>query len=206
MAIYWFWILIFEYIIYVESLEATNICISCRVSSAEAEGNDGVFCTSDSINVLDFRQPSGIAFKMPKVGVDVQSAISRGDSIYIGCSSLKSASRKQYSSQIQQFSLRKQRLFSTYTLPESNAHSHFTALTQVWGNSDYVMGVCGLGLFVFDSLSDDGLPSYAMDYNSSQDVKEIIGPDDMYNPSFDYLSSRFLLISKDRPAQWRYLF
>ncbi|XP_047945419.1 KIN14B-interacting protein At4g14310 [Salvia hispanica] len=177
-----------------------------RVSSAEAEGNDGVFCTSDSINVLDFRQPSGIALKIPKVGVDVQSAFSRGDSIYIGCSTLTSAAKKQYSSQIQQFSLRKQRLFSTYMLPESNAHSSFTALTQVWGSSNYVMGVSGLGLFVFDSLKDDGLPSYTMDYNSSQNVKEIIGQDDMYYPSFDYLSSRVLLISKDRPAQWRYLF
>ncbi|KAL1561712.1 KIN14B-interacting protein-like protein [Salvia divinorum] len=177
-----------------------------RVSSAEAEGNDGVFCTSDSINVLDFRQPSGIALKIPKVGVDVQSAFSRGDSIYIGCSTLTSAAKKQYSSQIQQFSLRKQRLFSTYKLPESNAHSHFTALTQVWGNSNYVMGVSGLGLFVFDYLKEDGLPSYAMDYNNSQNVKEIIGPDDMHYPSFDYLSSRVLLISKDRPAQWRYLF
>lgn len=189
-----------------ESLAATDLYILYRVSSAEAEGNDGVFCTSDSINVLDFRQPSGIALKIPKVGVDVQSAFSRGDSIYIGCSTLTSAAKKQYSSQIQQFSLRKQRLFSTYMLPESNAHSSFTALTQVWGSSNYVMGVSGLGLFVFDSLKDDGLPSYTMDYNSSQNVKEIIGQDDMYYPSFDYLSSRVLLISKDRPAQWRYLF
>ncbi|XP_057794931.1 uncharacterized protein LOC131011152 isoform X1 [Salvia miltiorrhiza] len=51
------------------------------ISSAEAEGSDGVFCTSDSINVLDFWQPLGIAFKIPKVGVDVQSAFSLGDSI-----------------------------------------------------------------------------------------------------------------------------
>lgn len=155
--------------------------------------------------MLDFRLPSGIGLKIPKVGVDVQSAFSRGDSIYIGCSSLKSAAKKQYSSQIQQFSLRKQRLFSTYTLPESNAHSYVTALTQVWGSSSYVMGVCGLGLFVFDSQKDEGLPSFTMDYSSSQNM-EIIGPDDMCNPSFDYLSSRVLLISKDRPAQWRYLF
>ncbi|KAL8491070.1 hypothetical protein ACS0TY_022914 [Phlomoides rotata] len=177
-----------------------------RVSSSEVEGNDGVFCTSDSINVLDFRQPSGIALKIPKVGVNVQSAFSRGDSIYIGCSSLKSAGKQQYTSQIQQFSLRKQQLFSTYTLPESNAHSHFTALTQVWGNSSLVMGVCGLGLYVFDSLKDDGLPCFTMDYSRSQNVKEIIGPDDMYCPSFDYLASRILLISKDRPARWKYLF
>ncbi|KAK6145927.1 hypothetical protein DH2020_019796 [Rehmannia glutinosa] len=170
-----------------------------RISSMEAEGNDGVFCTPDSINVLDFRHPSGIGLKIPKVGVNVHSAFSRGDNIYIGCSSLKSAQKKHYSSQIQQFSLRNQRLFTTYTLPESNAHDHFTELTQVWGNSSLVMGVCGLGLFVFDSLKADGLPS---NYVSTQNVKEIIGPDDMYCPSFDYLASRVLLISKDRPAQW----
>ncbi|KAK6161250.1 hypothetical protein DH2020_004631 [Rehmannia glutinosa] len=149
-----------------------------RISSSEVEGNDGVFCTSDSINVLDFRQPSGIALKIPKIG-----------------------SR----SQIQQFSLRTQRLLSTYALPESNAHDHFTALTQVWGNSSLVMGVCGLGLFVFDSLKDNGMPSFSMDFGSTQDAKEIIGPDNMYAPSFDYLASRVLLISRDRPACWRYL-
>ncbi|KAK6161269.1 hypothetical protein DH2020_004650 [Rehmannia glutinosa] len=173
-----------------------------RISSSEVEGNDGVFCTSDSINVLDFRQPSGIALKIPKIGVNVQSAFSRGDSIYIGCTSLSSSVKKQSSSQIQQFSLRKQRLLSTYALPESNAHDHFIALTQVWGNSSLVMGVCGLGLFVFDSLKDDGMSSFSMDFGSTQDAKEIIGPDNMYAPSFDYLASRVLLISRDRPACW----
>ncbi|KAL0349047.1 UNVERIFIED_CONTAM: KIN14B-interacting protein [Sesamum angustifolium] len=93
----------------------------------------------------------GRGLKIPKVGVNVHSAFSRGDSIYIGCTSLSSATKKQSSAQIQHFSLRKQRLVSTYFLPESNAHHHFTALTQVWGNSNLVMGVCGLGLFVFDS-------------------------------------------------------
>ncbi|KAL0376810.1 UNVERIFIED_CONTAM: KIN14B-interacting protein [Sesamum calycinum] len=116
----------------------------CRISSSEAEGNDGVFCTPDSINVLDFRQPSGIGLKIPKVGVNVHSAFSRGDSIYIGCTSLSSATKKQSSAQIQHFSLRKQRLVSTYSLPESNAHHHFTALTQVWGNSNLVMEFVGL--------------------------------------------------------------
>ncbi|KAL7081257.1 hypothetical protein ACP275_14G028300 [Erythranthe tilingii] len=172
-----------------------------RISSAEAEGNDGVFCTSDSINVLDFRSPSGIGLKIPKVGVSVQSAYSRGDSIFIGCSSLKSAVKKQYCSEIQQFSLRKQRIVSTFALPESNASSNYAALAQVWGNSNFVMGVCGLGLFVFDSFKEDGL----MSLKSPINVKEAIGPDDMYYPSFDYSSSRVLLISKDRPAQWRYL-
>ncbi|KAI3469792.1 hypothetical protein Pfo_026455 [Paulownia fortunei] len=175
-----------------------------RISSSELEGNDGVFCTPDSINVLDFRQPSGIGLKIPKVGVNVRSAFSCGDSVYIGCNN-SSTGKKQSSSQIQQFSLRKQKLLSTYALPESNAHDHFTALTQVWGNSSLVMGVCGLGLFVFDSLKDDGLPSFSMDFGTTQNVKEIIGPDDMYSPSFDYLASRVLLISRDRPACWRYL-
>ncbi|XP_022887175.1 KIN14B-interacting protein At4g14310-like [Olea europaea var. sylvestris] len=176
-----------------------------RVSSSEVEGNDGVFCTPDSINVLDFRHPSGIGLKIPKVGVNVESVFSRGDSIYIGCTNLRSTGNNQSCSQIQQFSLRKQRLFSTYVIPESDAHYNFKALTQVWGNSSHVMGVCGLGLFVFDSLKDDGMPCFAMDYGNTQNVKEIIGPDDMYSPSFDCSASRILLISRDRRALWRYL-
>ncbi|CAN4120558.1 unnamed protein product [Withania somnifera] len=173
-----------------------------RVSSSEVEGNDGIFCTSDSINVLDFRHPSGIGLKIPKIGANVQSAFARGDSLYLGCTTVKSAVKRQVSSQIQQFSLRKQRLCNTYVLPESNAHSHYMALTQVWGNSNLVMGVCGLGLFVFDTNKDDTL----LDQNNGQNLREAIGPDDLYSPSFDYLSSRVLLISRDRPAMWRYMF
>ncbi|KAK6161259.1 hypothetical protein DH2020_004640 [Rehmannia glutinosa] len=139
-----------------------------RISSSEVEGNDGVFCTSDSINVLDFRQPS-VAFPNPTVLITHTEA------------------------------------FKHLRFAESNAHDHFTALTQVWGNSSLVMGVCGLGLFVFDSLKDNGMPSFSMDFGSTQDAKEIIGPDNMYAPSFDYLASRVLLISRDRPACWRYL-
>uniref|UniRef100_A0A0V0IRF1 Putative ovule protein n=1 Tax=Solanum chacoense TaxID=4108 RepID=A0A0V0IRF1_SOLCH len=178
-----------------------------RASSSEVEGNDGVFCISDSINVLDFRHPSGIGLKIPKIGANVQSVFARGDSLYLGCTTVKSAVKRQVSSQIQQFSLRKQKLCNTYVLPESNAHSHYTALTQVWGNSNVVMGVCGLGLFVFDSNKDDALQSLnALDQNNGQNLREAIGPDDLYSPSFDYLSSRVLLISRDRPAMWRYMF
>lgn len=176
-----------------------------RASSSEAEGNDGVFCTADSINVLDFRQPSGIGLKIPKIGVSVQSLSSRGDTVYLGCSSVVSAVKKQVQSQVLQFSLRKQKIVSTYTLPESNTHSHHKALTQVWGNGNMVMAVCGLGLFVFDALKDDGLPSFVSDYSSPQNAREIIGPDDLYSPSFDCLSSQILLISRDRPAMWRHL-
>ncbi|GAB4850872.1 hypothetical protein Ancab_030173 [Ancistrocladus abbreviatus] len=176
-----------------------------RVSSSEAEGHDGVFCTTDSINILDFRQPSGIGLKIPKLGVTAQSVFSRGDSIFLGCSNLQSVGKKQVSSQVQEFSLRRQKLVHSYVFPESNAHSHHAALTQVWGNSNLVMGVCGLGLFIFDALRDEGLPSFATEYGSPQKVREIIGPDDLYAPTFDYLSSQILLISRDRPAMWRHL-
>ncbi|XP_024983980.1 KIN14B-interacting protein At4g14310 [Cynara cardunculus var. scolymus] len=174
-----------------------------RVSSSEAEGNDGVFCTPDSINVLDFRHPSGIGLKIPKYGTNVHSVFSRGDSIYLGCSGSPSAARKPTSAaQIQHFSLRKQKLLSTYALPESNAHPHYKAVTQVWGNSNLAMGVCGLGLFVFDALKDDGLRLLGSDHGK---VRETIGPDNLYCPSFDYLGSRALLISRDRPAIWKYM-
>ncbi|XP_076951712.1 KIN14B-interacting protein At4g14310-like [Bidens hawaiensis] len=174
-----------------------------RVSSSEAEGNDGVFCTSDSINVLDFRHPSGIGLKIPKNGTTAHSVFSRGDSIYLGCSgSSSSTTRKPPSAaQIQQFSLRKQKPLTTYNLPESNSHPHYKAITQVWGNSNVTMGVCGSGLFVFDALKDDGMKPTM----SGETVRETVGPDNLYCPTFDYMGSRALLISRDRPAYWKYL-
>ena len=181
----------------------TNGCLwICRASSSEAEGNDGVFCTSDSINIIDFRHPTGVGFKIPKLGVSAQSVFSRGDSIYIGCTNLRSSMKKQSSSQIQQFSLRKQRLVSTYALPESKTEN--TTIAQVWGNSNFVMGLCGLGLFAFDAF-DDQMQSCTSDFGIIQQVSQVIGPDYLYSPSFDYLGSRVLLISRDRPAMWRYL-
>ncbi|CAI8601839.1 unnamed protein product [Vicia faba] len=179
-----------------------------RVSSSEAEGNDGVFCTSDSINILDFRQASGIGLKIPKHGLNIQSIFSRGDSVFLGCTTSNPTGKKQPSSLIQQFSLRKQELFSTYAFPESNVHSHYAAVSQVWGNSDFVMGVCGLGLYVFDATKDDVASRVLnMDYdtNNGENFREVVGPDDLYWPSFDYMGSRSLLISRDRPAMWRHL-
>lgn len=70
------------------------------------------------------------------------------------------------------------------------------------------MGISRLGLFVFDSVKDDSLHifSSSADYScASPKVREVIGPDDLYSPSFDYSSSRTLIISRDRPALWRYL-
>lgn len=175
------------------------------MSSSEAEGNDGVFCTSESINILDFRQPSGVGLRISKHGLNAQSIFTRGDSIFLGCFSASSIGKKQSSSMLQQFSLRKQGLFSTYALPESNAHSHHSAITQVWGNSNFVMGVCGLGLFVFDAQKEDPMRAFNMDSTNTQSINQVIGPDDLYWPSFDYSGSRALLISRDRPAMWKHL-
>ncbi|GKU85722.1 hypothetical protein SLEP1_g348 [Rubroshorea leprosula] len=174
-----------------------------RVSSSEVEGNDGVFCTPDSINILDLRHPSGIGAKIPKTCSNVHSVFSRGDSVFLGCTNVKSAGLKQPCSQVQQFSLRRGRLYAAYSLPESNAHLHHSAIKQVWGSSNHVMGVCGLGLFAFDaSMDDNPLPSPG-DYGATP--RETIGTDDLYSPTFDYLSSRVLLISRDRPALWKHI-
>ncbi|XP_010264983.1 PREDICTED: uncharacterized protein LOC104602833 [Nelumbo nucifera] len=176
-----------------------------RVSSSEAEGNDGVFCTQDTINVLDFRLPSGVGLRISKLGVSVQSVFSRGDTVFLGCTNWRSVAKEMPRPRVQQFSLRKGRLVSTFVLPELNAHSHYSAITQVWGNSNFVMGVCSLGLYVFDALKDDGMQPLTVSHENTQKVKDIIGPDDLYSPSFDYMTSRVLLISRDRPALWRHL-
>ncbi|XP_058094648.1 KIN14B-interacting protein At4g14310 [Magnolia sinica] len=176
-----------------------------RVSSSEAEGNDGVFCTHETINILDFRLPSGVGLKITKHGMNSHSVFSRGDSVFLGSIGARSTAKDQPRSLVQHFSLRKGKLIGTYVLPESNAHFHHSSITQVWGNSNLVMATCGLGLFVFDTLKDDGPQSFSTDHGNAGEVREIIGPDDLYRPSFDYLGSRVLLISRDRPAQWRYL-
>ena len=152
------------------------------------EGNDGAFSTDEEVNVVDLRLPSGIGLKIPKkLGINAEESIfSRGDSVYLGCSESTA-----FGSVIHQFSLRKGKMAASYKLPKVNSQ---VAVTQVWGNSKVVMGVCGMGLFVFDDISNEGVDSC-----------EVFGPEDLYCPSFDFLGSRVLLISRDRPAMWRYL-
>ncbi|XP_068663078.1 KIN14B-interacting protein At4g14310-like [Aristolochia californica] len=175
-----------------------------RVSSSEVEGNDGVFCTNETVNVLDFRLPSGVGLKMSKNGASNCSSIfSSGDSIFLGVTDTRL--KHNMFSQVQQFSMRKGKLISTYALPESNTHAHHSCLTQVWGHSQFVMGVCGWGLFVFDTSKDVGIPCSSVNNENTRYVRQVIGPDNLYSPSFDYLASRVLVISRDRPALWRYL-
>ncbi|XP_072986295.1 KIN14B-interacting protein At4g14310 [Typha latifolia] len=177
-----------------------------RVSSSEVEGNDGVFCTQESVNVLDFRLPTGVGVKLSRQGAIPHSIFSRGDSIYIGSTEGRLPIKGGPNSRVQHYSLRKGKLVTTYELPESNTHFHHSCVTQVWGNSNLVMGICGMGLFVFDAKKDEGSQALCVDRGSTVGVKESIGPDDLYCPTFDYLGSRVLVVSGDRPAFWRYLF
>ncbi|CAM0942916.1 unnamed protein product [Alopecurus aequalis] len=177
-----------------------------RVSSSEVEGNDGVFTTQESVNVFDFRVPSGIGLKMARQGGTANSVFSRGDSVFIGSTDGRLQIKGGLKSRVQQYSLKKGKLVATYELPEFNAHFHHSSITQVWGNSNVVLAACGMGLFAFDTFSEEGVQqTYSFDRGNTIEAREVIGSDDLYCPTFDYSSSRVLLVSKDRPAHWRYL-
>lgn len=178
-----------------------------RASSTDVEGNDGAFCTQDSVNVFDFRIPSGVGLKMSRHGGNALSIFSIGDSILIGSTEGRLPVRSSPRSNIEYFSLRKGSIVTTYRLPEFNSHYHHSSITQVWGNSSLAMGICGMGLYVFDAFKDEqGLRSSSSIYEGNTEaVRETIGPDDLFRPTFDYMESRALVISRDRPAFWKYL-
>lgn len=175
-----------------------------RASSSEMEGNDGVFCTQDAINVLDFRLPSGVGLKIPTFGETGQSVFARGDSIFGGVVNTRFSSKAPVRCRVHQWSIRKGKPVCVYVFPESNAHSEQLSVAQVWGSSNLAMAINGNGLFVFDAYQEDGIQSGAHDHLRTKGMREVIGPDDLYCPSFDYSGSRILLVSKDRPACWRY--
>ncbi|PKA53894.1 hypothetical protein AXF42_Ash011374 [Apostasia shenzhenica] len=179
--------------------------VHIRASSSEVEGNDGVFCTQDSINVLDFRNPSGTGLKISRHGANPLSLFSRGDSILIGSTEGRLQVKGGLRAYVEHYSLRKGRIVTTYEMPDFNSHYHHSSITQVWGNLNLAMGICGMGLFVFDAFKDEGLQSSSIHQASTTPVREIVGSDDLYRPTFDYLGSRVLIISRDRPASWKYL-
>ncbi|KAG0484247.1 hypothetical protein HPP92_008326 [Vanilla planifolia] len=127
-----------------------------RASSAEAEGNDGSFCTQDSVNVLDHRIPSGVGLRISRHGNCALSIFSRGDSIFVGGTEGSLPAKGTPRSQVEHFSLRKGRIVTTYVMPEFNSHYHHSSITQVWGNNNLAMAICGMGLFVFDAFKEDG--------------------------------------------------
>lgn len=175
-----------------------------RASSSEVEGNDGVFCTQDAINVLDFRLPSGVGLKIPTFGETGQSIFARGDSIFGGVVNTRLSSKAPVRCRVHQWSIRKGKPVCLYAFPESNAHSEQLSIAQVWGSFNLMMAINGNGLFIFDAHQEDGTQSVAHDNLRTKGMREVIGPDDLYCPSFDYSGSRILLVSKDRPACWRY--
>lgn len=175
-----------------------------RASSSEVEGNDGVFCTQDAINVLDFRLPSGVGLKIPTFGETGQSIFARGDSIFGGVVNTRFSSKAPVRCRVHQWSIRKGKPVCSYVFPESNAHSEQLSIAQVWGSFNLVMAINGNGLFIFDAYQEDCTQSGAHDHLRTKGMREVIGSDDLYCPSFDYSGSRILLVSKDRPACWRY--
>ncbi|KAG8072858.1 hypothetical protein GUJ93_ZPchr0006g42014 [Zizania palustris] len=176
-----------------------------RVSSSEVEGNDGVFSTQESVNIFDFRVPAGIGLKIARHGGTASSIFSRGDSVFIGSTEGRMLIKGGLKSRVQHYSLRKGKLVATYELPDFNAHFHHASITQVWGNSNIVLAACGMGLFAFDTLNEDVQQTCSFVRGATIGVREAIGSDDLYCPTFDYSSSRVLLVSRDRPAHWRYL-
>ncbi len=159
----------------------------CRLSSSDHH-SDGILCTNDAVNVLDFRVPTGIAKKFPTLGEETQSIFADGDAVYSGATSYKTRVLGDGTTRLM--------LMNVYSLPQSNSHSSHLSITQVWGSSDTIMATNGNGLFVFEP---------ARRHSSGQEianVRDVLGPDDLDTPTFDFASSRVLLISRDRPAMW----
>ena len=182
-------------------MELTVLFI-CRLSSSDHH-SDGILCTNEALNVLDFRVPTGIAKKFPTLGEETQSIFADGDAVYSGATSYKTRGLgdgttrlMQPQCRINQWSIRQGKLMNVYSLPQSNSHSSHLSITQVWGSSDTIMAANGNGLFVFEP---------ARRHSSGQEianVRDVLGSDDLDTPTFDYASSRVLLISRDRPAMW----
>ncbi|KAG6517018.1 hypothetical protein ZIOFF_020395 [Zingiber officinale] len=182
-----------------------SVGVRRRVSYSEVEGNDGVFCCQESINVLDFRIPFGIGMKVSNHGGIGYSVFSRGDSIYVGSTGQRLCNKGCPQSLVQHYSLRKGKLITSYQLPEFNSKFLHSSLTQTWGNANNVMGIGEMGLFVFDSLQDEKSQAFCSDHGNIVYAKETICPADLYfRPTFDYSGSRILVISRDRPASWRF--
>ncbi|KAL2608298.1 hypothetical protein R1flu_026871 [Riccia fluitans] len=180
-----------------------------RVSSRDGLAVDGVVCTQDSVNILDFRVAAGIVLKIPTFGDYTHSVAVNGDLVFAGATSSSNRSSRDnadgggigsYKESIQakilQWSIKQGRPMSVYNFPLSPAHQAQQSVAQVWGNDNTVMGVNGNGLFMFESTKG------TVGREGDQAIRETLGTDDLYQPAFDFAGSRVLLISRDRPASW----
>ncbi len=78
---------------------------------------------------------------------------------------------------------------NVYTLPEMEGKSSKTSINQVWGDAQSVMALNGNGLYIFD-------------VEQRMELQHVICPDNLAFRTFDYATSRLLLISRDRPPLW----
>ncbi|CAM6084722.1 unnamed protein product [Calypogeia fissa] len=173
-----------------------SVGIRQRASSRDSVSGDGILCTQDAVNVLDFRVPAGIVLKIPTFGETANSVYANGDSVFAGVTDFNRVAGS-IQSKVNEWSIKQGRPMSMYKLPDSTAHRTVQSVAQVWGNSDTVVAVNGNGLFMFDSLKGV-LPRR----DGAQSAKEVLGTDDLVRPSFDFSENRVLLISQDRSASW----
>lgn len=92
----------------------------CRLSSSDHH-SDGILCTNEAVNVLDFRVPTGIAKKFPTLGEETQSIFADGDGVYTGTTSYKSSRVQGDGTRAQcrlnQWSIRQGKLMNVYSFP-----------------------------------------------------------------------------------------
>ncbi|KAG6543661.1 hypothetical protein Mapa_014844 [Marchantia paleacea] len=181
-----------------------------RLSSRDGQAGDGVLCTQDAVNILDFRVPAGVVLKIPTFGDQTHSVAINGDLVFAGVTASSNRSvhdsadadgigsyKENVQAKILQWSIKQGKPMSVYKFPQSAAHQAQQSVAQVWGNADTVMGVNGNGLFMFDAMK-----GATVGREGAQSVRETLGTDDLFQPSFDYAGCRVLLISRDRPAAW----
>ncbi|XP_024399098.1 uncharacterized protein [Physcomitrium patens] len=188
------------------ALHVYNVDAECsggvrqRLSSSDHH-SDGTLCTNEAVNVLDFRVPTGIAKKFPTLDEETQSIYADGDAVYSGALTYESRTLGdgtrvlQPHCRLSQWSMRQGKLMNVYSLPHSNSYASQLSISQVWGSSDTIMAANGNGLFVFE-------PARRHSGQGISNVRDVLGPDDLRNPTFDFASSRVLLVSRNRPAMW----
>ncbi|KAH8936370.1 hypothetical protein BDL97_17G081000 [Sphagnum fallax] len=189
------------------ALHVHNMDVECsggvrqRLTSSEHH-NDGVLCTNKAVNVLDFRVPAGIAMKIPTFGEQIYSVFANGDMVLAGTGNIKTKTQTEVFSsskentqpsitqcKVNQWSIRQGKPMNVYTLPEMEGKSSKTSINQVWGDAQSVMALNGNGLYIFD-------------VEQRMELQHVICPDDLAFRTFDYATSRLLLISRDRPPLW----
>jgi hypothetical protein len=175
-----------------------------RLSSSD-QHNDGVLCTNEAVNVLDFRVPAGIAMKIPTFGEQVHSVFTNGDMVLAGTGNVKIKAQTEVlrggtenvkpsvttqCCKVNQWSIREGKPMNVYALPEGEGKTSHAAINQVWGDARSVMALNEHGLYIFNA--DQGM-----------ELQDVICADNSALQTFDYANSRLLLVSRDRPPLWR---